>query len=70
MGDGRYDDDENAVISILQAGRACWALSPSTEGLAQETAGLQSVQSVTGCTKVSHGCKHCYAERNLGRNSP
>ena len=22
---------------------------------------------VTGCAKVSAGCKHCYAERNWGR---
>ena len=22
---------------------------------------------VTGCTKISHGCKHCYAERMSGR---
>lgn len=22
---------------------------------------------VTGCTKVSHGCKHCYAEREWPR---
>lgn len=22
---------------------------------------------VTGCTKISHGCKHCYAERMAGR---
>ena len=25
---------------------------------------------VTGCTKVSAGCKNCYAERMMGRNLP
>ena len=24
---------------------------------------------VTGCTKISHGCKHCYAERLSKRSA-
>ena len=49
-----------------------WLLSPSYEGKKMGVkSSIEWTEStwnpVTGCTKISEGCAHCYAERNAQR---